>query len=264
MASENLSLIKEEYIKEEKNLHNKAIQDVNTEKTKKMNNLFCENCSLQFDKKIVFDLHLSLVHGEKIGVKNEDKKESLVEFVPGKILASKKTLTRHKSKFHDVENITEAVQNFAKLNNHNEKPFQCKICDAKFTRNSKLTDHIAEVHEKSIKCDICKSHFQSHKTLTVHIKHVHEGKKSHECSICNTKHPSKGVLQNHVRAVHEGIKPFSCTICKATFKGKQGLKQHVEIIHEGKKKFGCPLCDIRFSQKGDANRHMQAIHEGKT
>ena len=26
---------------------------------------FCERCSLQFGKKYVFDLHLSLVHGEK-------------------------------------------------------------------------------------------------------------------------------------------------------------------------------------------------------
>ena len=32
---------------------------------------FCERCSLQFSKKYVFDLHLSLVHGEKIEVKVE-------------------------------------------------------------------------------------------------------------------------------------------------------------------------------------------------
>ena len=34
-------------------------------------NMYCEKCSLQFDKKYVFDLHLSLVHGENIEVKNE-------------------------------------------------------------------------------------------------------------------------------------------------------------------------------------------------
>ena len=34
-------------------------------------NLFCTKCSLQFDKKYVYDLHLSLVHGEKIEVKKE-------------------------------------------------------------------------------------------------------------------------------------------------------------------------------------------------
>ena len=168
MASENLALIKVEYIKDEKKLYNETIQNDNREKTEKMNNLFCENCSLQFDKKIVFDLHLSLVHGEKIGVKNE---ESLVEFVEcGKILASKKALTRHKSKIHDVENVPEAVQQFSKLNNDNEKPFEGKICDENFARKSRLTDHIAEVHKKPIKCDICTSNFKTQQTLTVHIK----------------------------------------------------------------------------------------------
>ena len=33
--------------------------------------LFCEKCTLQFDTLHVFDLHLSLVHGEKIRSKNE-------------------------------------------------------------------------------------------------------------------------------------------------------------------------------------------------
>ena len=32
---------------------------------------FCDKCSLQFDKMYVFDLHLSLVHGEEIKVKSE-------------------------------------------------------------------------------------------------------------------------------------------------------------------------------------------------
>ena len=33
--------------------------------------LYCELCSLQFDKKYVFDLHMSLVHGKEIKVKKE-------------------------------------------------------------------------------------------------------------------------------------------------------------------------------------------------
>ena len=38
-----------------------------------MKDFFCEKCTLQFDKKYVFDLHLSLVHGEEIKVKSEPK-----------------------------------------------------------------------------------------------------------------------------------------------------------------------------------------------
>ena len=32
---------------------------------------YCEKCSLQFDKKYVYDLHLTLVHGQGIKVKTE-------------------------------------------------------------------------------------------------------------------------------------------------------------------------------------------------
>ena len=35
--------------------------------------LYCEKCSLQFDKKIVYDIHLSFVHKMNIEVKSEEK-----------------------------------------------------------------------------------------------------------------------------------------------------------------------------------------------
>ena len=37
----------------------------------KQHDLFCNQCLLQFGKKYVFDLHLSLVHGKKLVIKNE-------------------------------------------------------------------------------------------------------------------------------------------------------------------------------------------------
>ena len=40
-----------------------------------MSDFFCNKCSLQFDKKYVFDLLLFLVHGEKIEVKKEKEGE---------------------------------------------------------------------------------------------------------------------------------------------------------------------------------------------
>ena len=36
-----------------------------------LTDLFCRKCSLQFNKKHAFDLHMSFVHGEKIGIKKE-------------------------------------------------------------------------------------------------------------------------------------------------------------------------------------------------
>ena len=48
----------------------------NISKRKKITgtNLFCEKCSLQFGKRIVYDIHLSFVHNTK-----ENKEEKLTE-----------------------------------------------------------------------------------------------------------------------------------------------------------------------------------------
>ena len=46
-----------------------------------MKEFFCEECALQFGKKLVFDLHLSLVHGKVLEIKKETKKfeENFIE-----------------------------------------------------------------------------------------------------------------------------------------------------------------------------------------
>ena len=40
--------------------------------------LYCFECSLQFDKKYVFDVHLSVVHGEVLEIKQEPASQALV------------------------------------------------------------------------------------------------------------------------------------------------------------------------------------------
>ena len=36
-----------------------------------LRNMFCKECSLQFNKKVVYDLHLTLVHGKMTYIKQE-------------------------------------------------------------------------------------------------------------------------------------------------------------------------------------------------
>ena len=46
--------------------------------------LYCEKCSLQFDKKIVYDIHLSFVHKMNIEVKSEEKTVEIKKEEDGK------------------------------------------------------------------------------------------------------------------------------------------------------------------------------------
>ena len=89
-----------------------------------LKDLFCGLCSLQFNKKYVFNLHMSLVHGKSIKIKKEPM-----------------TLENEM----DLEKITE------------KQSFQCEICQASFKHKQGLKRHNLSVHEgkKPFKCEIC-------------------------------------------------------------------------------------------------------------
>ena len=73
-----------------------------------LRSMFCTKCSLQFNKPIVYDLHLSLVHGKKINIKQEP---------------------------NSCEISSEDTETFIE-NNCADKPFECKICDSEFAYSS--------------------------------------------------------------------------------------------------------------------------------
>ena len=61
------------------------IQEANNERMETINEaLYCEKCSLQFDKKTVYDIHLSSVHKMNIEVKSEEKTVEIKKEEDGK------------------------------------------------------------------------------------------------------------------------------------------------------------------------------------
>ena len=115
---------------------------------------FCERCSLQFGKKYVFDLHLSLVHGEKIEVKVESPISE--------------------------ENLQES-QNGAKVVSHHvvKKQLKCDLCKSVFKTKKTLKMHMQSIHER-------KKPFKSKKIgFNSHLVSNHEGKGAFQCNICD-------------------------------------------------------------------------------
>ena len=144
---------------------------------------FCERCSLQFGKKYVFDLHLSLVHGEKIEVKVE--------------------LPLCEENLQDSQ-IIEKQFSCQSLDKR-EKPFNCNVCNASFARNGNLKGHTAAVHEgkKPFQCNTCDARFTQKSSLKNHMESVHEGKKPFKCDICDYSSSTKHNLNRHIASVHE-------------------------------------------------------------
>lgn len=86
-----------------------------------------------------------------------------------------------------------------------EKPFQCNICNNKFTQKSYLKVHTV----------------------------IHSGEKPFQCAICGYKCSCKRYLQGH-KLVHSLEKSFRCTICNSSFFQKNSLEVH-NLIHTGEK-----------------------------
>ena len=133
--------------------------------------LFCEKCTLQFDTLHVFDLHLSLVHGEKIRSKNEP-------LICEENFQEPKLAERNVSD-HLVANC-----------------LKCNICDFPFNTKQYLKDHIRYVHEgkKSLKCNVCDANFTRKVVLARHVESVHDGKKPFKCDTCGASFTSKETL----------------------------------------------------------------------
>ena len=115
---------------------------------------FCEKYTLQFDNKHVFDLHLSLVHGEKIKLKNEP------------VMCEEKFQDHHKSEKEFQNNLVE---------NH----LKCDVCNSFLKNEQNVERHIQSVHKsvKFFRCNTCAAHFNQKRDLNRHVASVHEGKK---------------------------------------------------------------------------------------
>ena len=142
--------------------------------------MFCNKCTLQFDKKYVFDLHLSLVHGEKIEIKNESLEcEEMF----------KEPETSEKV-FSDC--VVDTI-------------FKCNICNLLLKTKRNLKRHIESVHEgkKPFKCNTCDVNFAAKDSLKRHISLVHERKKSFNCNICDCNFATQQNLNGHIATRHE-------------------------------------------------------------
>ena len=166
---------------------------------------FCDKCTLQFDNKHVFGLHLLYVHGEKIEVENEP------------VICEENFQEPHVREKHVVDNC-----------------LKCNICDFAFISKQDLKVHNKSVHEakKRFKCSICDASFAQKHHMKGHIASVHEGKKPFKCNICEHSFARKEHLDNHISSVHEKKRDYKCDVCDASFSQKRNLNTWQQFMKE--------------------------------
>ena len=118
-----------------------------------LSNLFCEQCSLQFDKMDAFEVHLSMVHKEKNCKKDSQESDE-----------TEKTLDKELTGY-----------------------FNCDACNFGFVTKKGLNWHVFSIHDgkKSFKRN--PSDDAKNSDLKHQIASVHDGKKPFTCIICLQK-----------------------------------------------------------------------------
>ncbi|XP_052814307.1 uncharacterized protein LOC128241428 [Mya arenaria] len=139
------------------------------------------------------------------------------------------------------------------------KNFVCNICEKKYSRASRLIEHIrSHTGERPFQCEMCGAAFRAAKTLEQHMK-VHSGVKPFHCNVCGNRFAQVGNLQRHMRT-HTSERPFLCTYCGFAFKEKNHLQGHIRI-HTGEKPYKCTECDQSFAVLSTLNSHVRT-HSG--
>nr|CAI5852380.1 unnamed protein product [Callosobruchus analis] len=156
------------------------------------------------------------------------------------------------------------------------KIYKCSYCHFKTIQKLTLDRHMV-VHRGAafianvLTCKYCEAKFTREKILNDHIIKKHPGfegssaEKIHECSYCSYKTTVKQYLTEHA-LVHSSDKPNTCKHCSASFNRKGSLVEHIVKKHPGfiasvtKKIFECSHCTYKTSIKPMFHEHVMRNH----
>ena len=143
----------------------------------------------------------------------------------------------------------------------NKTTHLCSICKNEFTAKGSLVKHIQMIHEKiRVKCTKCDATFSQNRHLNDHVKTYHSSLvQEYDCLVCETSFASKNNMKQHYEEMHQP-KSTTCKTCGIIFGSNQKLKSHVNIVHEKIKPYKCNLCPGMYNQISEREAHIRRIH----
>ncbi len=145
---------------------------------------------------------------------------------------------------HECQICSERFEDHERLKVHllshsGEKPFECSLCGAGFTRKSARDRHVRSQHLKDYKCEHCDYRCGSIVLLKRHSSKHQES--TITCPYCERLFKRTEDVEYHIKRMHSVEKPYKCDQCGFSSGLESALKRHMKkhrVIYQ------CPSCDL--------------------
>ncbi|CAG0892094.1 unnamed protein product [Darwinula stevensoni] len=141
--------------------------------------------------------------------------------------------------------------------------FKCDLCEYESYSQGMLQTHL-KCHEndprKPFQCDICNMKFSNGANMRRH-RVRHTGVKPYACKICQKRFFRKDHLAEHM-TTHNKKVPFHCPICNKGFQRQIAMRAHFQNEHVGHQdgQKSCGLCGYSASSLKGLGVHMAKRH----
>ena len=222
-----------------------------------LKDLFCKQCKLQFNKKIVYDIHLNIVHKKDRRINSEQEeigsgrkssvKLSLIK--PSKnhglCLSPRSSLERLEKQLTVTISPTQQdhhsflkrkLQQYKKFKQQNPSfikdisgptsyDIDLNIVQKKDRMNSELEDYKNVIPTSGVNSSVSEEPAIDNST-------IHKGKNLYKCIFCDASFSNDISLKIHNELLHEGRKPHKCLICDYICYSSKNLKKHINEVHD--------------------------------
>lgn len=136
---------------------------------------------------------------------------------------------------------------------HGKNRFQCLVCNRWFGKRYLLNAH-QKTHSgnKPFECNICQKRYTNQSNLDRHVRVFHKKERLHTCTTCRKTFAQLSTLRLH-QSVHVAVREFACDLCNNKFKSEIHLKlhqkRHMPTEHRPKRKYSPPKKAYKPTQK---------------
>uniref|UniRef100_A0AC35TSB0 Zinc finger protein n=1 Tax=Rhabditophanes sp. KR3021 TaxID=114890 RepID=A0AC35TSB0_9BILA len=113
---------------------------------------------------------------------------------------------------------------------------KCKVCGLVVVHPSKIRQHaLTHTKEKPFECSICNERFTRNGSLKLHTLRKHTHEKTYNCTWeCGKSFVSPALLNEHVRFNHGGMRRYQCNMenCFQLFVRRSQLVVHLKKVHK--------------------------------